>query len=351
MKAGGARRVTMQDVARLASVSTKTVSNVLNGHPKATEETKARVLEAVDLLGYRINVAARNLRQGKTGQISLALPELKNPYFAELADLVLEEAKSYGFKVLVQQTNFDRDAEVAILEGAQALGVDGVIFSPLMLGQADLRLFNVDFPLVLLGEAVFDVGLDHVTMSNVEAARAATEHLLDAGRSRIALVGADPGDVRGASGLRLRGYKEALAARGIPVDETLIVGEDRWHRDKGSDAVETLLARGARIDAVLALNDLLAFGAIHALKRNGLSVPQDVAVIGFDDTEAAQYTVPSLSSINPGRDEIATLCVKLLAERIEAATTDPGLPPRFIAAPFRVMARDTTAALEPVGQA
>ena len=92
MKAAGARRVTMQDVARLASVSTKTVSNVLNGHPKATEETRKRVLEAVDLLGYRINVAARNLRQGKTGQISLALPELKNPYFAELADLVLEEA-------------------------------------------------------------------------------------------------------------------------------------------------------------------------------------------------------------------------------------------------------------------
>ena len=115
--------------------------------------------------------------------------------------------------------------------------------------------------------------------------------------------------------------------------------------------METLLSRGTHFDGVVALNDLLAFGAIHALKRNGLSVPQDVAVIGFDDTEAAQYTVPSLSSINPGRDEIATLCVKLLAERIEAATTDPGLPPRFIAAPFRVMARDTTAALEPVGQA
>ena len=339
----------MQDVARLASVSTKTVSNVLNGHPKATEETRKRVLEAVDLLGYRINVAARNLRQGKTGQISLALPELKNPYFAELADLVLEEAEPSRFKALIQPTTFARDAEVAILAGAQALGVDGVILSPLLLGQADQRLFHVDFPVVLLGEAVFDVGLDHVTMSNVEAARAATEHLLAAGKSRIALIGASPEELRGASGLRLRGYKEALAARGIPVDEALIVGEDRWHRDKGSDAVETLLSRGTHFDGVVALNDLLAFGAIHALKRNGLSVPRDVAVIGFDDTEAAQYTMPSLSSVNPGRTEIAKLCVKLLAERIEAAAADPDLPPRFIAAPFTVMARDTTAVLAPVG--
>ena len=113
--------------------------------------------------------------------------------------------------------------------------------------------------------------------------------------------------------------------------------------------METLLSRGTHFDGVVALNDLLAFGAIHALKRNGLSVPGDVAVIGFDDTEAAQYTMPSLSSVNPGRTEIAKLSVKLLAERIEAASTDPDLPPRFIAAPFTVMTRDTSAVLTPVG--
>ena len=343
MKSAGARRVTMEDVARLANVSAKTVSNVLNGNPKATQETKERVLEAVDRLGYRLNVTARNLRQGRTGQISLAIPELKNPYFGELADLVLEEAKAYGFKVLVQQTNFDRDAELAILEGSQALGVDGVIFSPLMLGPADVRLFHVDFPVVLIGESVFDVGLDHVTMSNVAAARAATEHLISLGRHRVALVGSAPGEERGASGLRLRGYREALAAHGIPLDDALIVGEDRWHRDKGSAAVETLLARGVPFDGVVALNDLLAFGVVHELARHGLAVPRDVAVIGFDDTEAANYSLPSLSSVNPGRDEIAKLSVKLLHERIQEATlAGEALPPRFFMTPFEVMPRDTT---------
>ena len=333
----------MQDVARLANVSTKTVSNVINGNPKATEETRQRVLEAIDLLGYRLNVTARNLRQGRTGQISLAIPELKNPYFGELADLVLEEAKSYGLKVLVQQTNFDREAELAILEGAQALGVDGVIFSPLLLGPADARYFHVDFPLVLIGESVFDVGLDHVTMSNVEAARAATEHLIDIGCRKIALIGSDPDEERGASGLRLRGYKEALTAHGLPVDRTLIAGTDRWHSDKGAAAVSTLLAKDAGIDGIVALNDLLAFGAIHELSRHGRRVPQDVAVVGFDDTEAAGYSLPSLSSVNPGRADIARNSVRFLHERItQSSGAHAAEPPRLYMAPFEVIQRDTT---------
>lgn len=339
-----ARRVTMQDVARLANVSTKTVSNVLNGHPtKATEETRARVLEAVDLLGYRLNVTARNLRQGRTGQISLAVPELKNPYYGELADLVVEEAKQRGLKVLIQQTNFDRDAELAILENSQALGVDGVIFSPLLLGPADARLFHVDFPILLIGESVFDVGLDHVTMNNVAATRAATEHLIDRGRTRIALIGAHPDLERGSSGLRLRGYREGLAARGLPRDDSLVVGADKWHPNNGSEGVRILVERGVSFDGVVALNDLLAFGAIHELDRNGFSVPRDVAVIGFDDTEAAKYSLPSLTSVSPGRAEIAKLSVEYLQERIEnRARSAADIPPRFTMTPFSVVVRDTT---------
>jgi len=222
----GKRRgaVTMHDVAAVAGVSIKTVSNVINGYPYIRQGTRERVESAIAQLGYRVNLTARSLRRGRTGMIGLAVPELRLPYFAELADSVIRAAEARGVVVLIEQTSGNRERELEVLHGPRRHLTDGLIFSPLALGPDDRELLAVDVPMVLLGERVFGAPADHVTMDNVAAARAATRHLLDLGRRRIAVVGAHEGEVMGSSALRLRGYREALAEAGVPYDPALVSG-------------------------------------------------------------------------------------------------------------------------------
>ncbi|MHA6510000.1 LacI family DNA-binding transcriptional regulator [Tessaracoccus sp. MC1679] len=335
---------TMQDVAKLAGVSAKTVSNVVNHHPHVAAATKARVQAAIDKLGYELNITARNLRKGSTGLVGLALPELKLPYFAELADSVIVEAEKVGLRVLIEQTNSDRDREIDVLHGQRRFMTDGLIFSPLALGQDDIHLFQVDFPMVLLGERVFGSTNDHITMSNVEAAKAATQHLLQSGRRRIAVVGTHPGEKVGSGPLREQGFRAAMAEAGVPVDERLLCPAELWHRNTGAQAMEALIASGEPFDAVFALNDAMAMGVLHSLSSHRIDVPGDVAVIGFDDIEDAAYTRPTLSSVAPGRTQIARTAVELLQKRITEAHAplDQRSPIQRIYADYELVLRDSS---------
>ena len=311
--------VTMQDVAALAGVSVKTVSNVVNRYPHIRPETRERVEQAIETLGYRVNITARNLRTQRTGMITLAVPELSLAYFAELADLVIRAADARGYTVLIEQTSASREREIEVLRGRRERVTDGLIFSPLELGQDDIALFDVPFPLVVLGERVFDAPADHVTMNNVEAARAATQHLIDLGRRRIAVIGAHPGEVVGSAALRVRGYEQALADAGIPLDPALVGVAGAWHRQTGAGAMRDLLDSGVELDAVFALNDAMALGALHALHARRLDVPGDVALMGFDDVDDVRYSVPTITSVAPGREQIASAAVELLLARIEGS--------------------------------
>lgn len=334
----------MQDVARLAGVSAKTVSNVVNNLPHVSAKTRARVEDAITKLGYEVNVTARNLRTGRTGLITLALPELKLPYFAELADSVMVEAEKAGLRVLIEQTNSDRDREIDVLHGVRRHMTDGLIFSPLELGQNDVHLFKVDFPMVLLGERVFGSTNDHITMSNVQAAQAATEHLLSQGCRRIAVVGSHPGETVGSAALRERGYRSALERAGVPVREELIRETVMWHRATGSEAMDRLITDGVEFDGVFALNDTLALGVLHSLHLHRIAVPDDVAVIGFDDIEDASFTHPTLSSVSPGREEIARHALRLLVDRVgeSARAATERRPYERIYAPFEVVVRESS---------
>ncbi|MEV7133718.1 LacI family DNA-binding transcriptional regulator [Arthrobacter sp. NPDC093128] len=330
---------TLHDVARVAGVSFKTVSNVINNHPHVRDTTRARVEEAIAALGYRPNLTARSLRSGHTGAITLALPQLSLPYFAELADSVIEAAAKHGLVVLIEQTGADRGRELEVMASPRLKMSDGLIFSPLELGQEDVDLIKAEVPIVLLGERIFNSKSDHVTMQNVAAARAATEHLLSLGRTRIAVVGAHQGEVIGSAGLRLRGYREALAARNIPYDDGIVAYVRDWHRSNGAAAMHDLLDRGAPFDAVFGLNDTLAQGAVRVLQEAGYRVPDDVAVIGFDDLDETRYSLPTLSTVDPGRAEIAETAIKLLMERIK--NPDAG-PPREVESAFRIVPREST---------
>jgi len=332
---------TMADVARLAGVSIKTVSNVVNGYPYIRAATRERVQQAIDELGYQVNVTARSLRSGRTGMIGLAIPELGQPYFGELADEVLAAARVHDVKVLIEPTGYTREGELAALRAPRRGLIDGLLFSPAVLEPADVSLLEVDYPLVLLGEQLFSPAVDHVTMRNTEGARAATEFLLDVGCRRIAVLGMIRSHFGGAASLRFEGYRQALEARGLVVDPRLFGwADDGWHRANGARAISEVIDSGVEPDGVVAFNDALAMGAMVALQRRGLRVPEDVAVIGFDDTDDAQFTQPPLTTIDPGRREIAEVAVELLCRRVSEVAT-PAEPVLHVAG-MRIVERGST---------
>ena len=331
---------TLHDVARLAGVSIKTVSNVVNNYPHVRPAMREKVQAAIYELSYQPNLSARSLRSGRSGVIGLVLPELSLSYFAELADAVIANAEKHGLVVLIEQTGADRDREIAVLSSPRMRLTDGLIFSPLGMGQEDIAMLEVDFPLVLLGERIFGGPVDHVTMRNVEAARAATEFLLQSGRRRIALVGAHPEEVVGSAALRLQGYTEALAAAGVAYDPALVRETTLWHRANGAAAVREMLDGGVEFDAVFGLNDALTLGAMRVLQEAGLRIPSDVAVMGFDNIEEAQYTVPSLTTIDPGREQIAAHAVELLVCRMKDAGGGPS-DPQDVLVDFDIVVRES----------
>lgn len=335
--------VTMRDVADRAGVSVKTVSNVLNGYRYLRPETRERVETAIAELGYRINMSASHLRKGRTGMIGLAVPELAHPYFAEFADVIVEEAERVGFRVLIERTGATREGALTSLDSPQRRVTDGLLFFPLGLEPDEGDLLGVDYPLVLLGERIFGAPVDHVTMANVEASRAATLHLAEQGCRRIVALGARLDEGMGSPTLRLQGYKEGLVAAGLAFDPALVVEEDPWMRQNGADGIARLLESGVDFDGVFAMNDSLAFGALHELYTRKIAVPLEVAVVGFDDVEDARFHEPALSSIAPGRDQIAREAVRMLVERIGGETQ----PPRLLVADFELHVRGSSMRLAP----
>lgn len=333
---------TLHDVAREAGVSIKTVSNVVNDRQHVAAATRERVLDVVSRLGYRPNLTARTLRNGRSNVIGLAVPELTLAYFAQLADDVMREAEARGLVVMIEQTRGgDRDREIEMLQGPRRQLTDGLLFSPLGMGQEDAELVGIDTPIVLLGERIFDAGVDHVTMQNAEAAAAATRHLFDRGRRRIAVLGVHPWETLGSAALRYQGYRTALDECGLQFDPALSIEIEYWHRRNGASAMRDFLDQGVEFDALFAMNDELALGALRALQERGLRVPDDVAVIGFDNIEEAQYSSPSLSSVEPGRAEIARIAVDVLLERIGGQTLQAA-PARELRSAFEVVAREST---------
>lgn len=336
--------ITMHDVAHSAGVSIKTVSNVINDYPHIRPATRQRVLDAIAALGYQPNLSARSLRSGRTGMIALVIPELRYAYFAELADSVMRAAAARGLSVLIEQFGTDRQSELAVLRKPRSAMVDGILYSALTLSGEDAALLeDIPTPMVLLGERIFNGPRDHVTMQNVEAARVATEHILSLGRRRIVALGAHEGETVGTAGLRLTGYRQALEAAGVEVDERLIRQVGPWHRKDGAEAMRRFLAEGVPFDAIVAFNDTLALGAMRVMAEAGLRIPEDVPVIGFDAIDETNYSLPTLSTIDPGREEIARTAIDVLVERIEAGASAAAHPPRELLSTFRLIARESTA--------
>ncbi|MFE0105304.1 LacI family DNA-binding transcriptional regulator [Streptomyces sp. NPDC059009] len=332
-------RVSLKDVAERAGVSIKTVSNVVNNYQHVTPAMRTRVQTAIDELGYRPNLTARHLRKGRTGIIALAVPELGNPYFAELAAAVIDAAAEHDVTILLDHTRGEREREVLVSQGFRAGVIDGLILSPLELEAEDLRGRTDDVPLVLLGEREYDLPHDHIAIDNIAAARTAVRHLLGRGRTRIAYLGARTDSANRPAHLRLLGWREELTEAGIAAPDSLVGPTGGWDRGDGAEAMARMLDAGVRPDAVFAYNDLVAIGAMRVLHERGLRVPWDVAVVGFDDIAEGRYGAVTLTTIAPDKQAIARLAVQSLLRSLER----PGEPGgRELTAEYRLVEREST---------
>lgn len=340
-------RPRLRDVAQLAGVSEKTVSNVVNGYPYITDRTREKVEHALDALNYRVNLSARSMASGRTGFIALALPGLDNPYFAELASHVFRAAAQERWTVLIEQTGGQRATESDLVNSMQYL-VDGMVLHPESLSPDELARHAADTPIVLIGEedsapvqgaAALPKVTDSIVGDSVQASRDLTEHLLSTGRRRIAVLGLGLDSDLSTSRYRFEGYAQALRAAGLPVLDELVLPLDHLNRRDGATATDAVLGLRERPDAVICFNDVVAIGLLGGLHAAGIRVPEQIAVAGFDDIDEASYSVPPLTTIAWDKRTIAETAIRLLAERQAGDTS----PPREIAVPYVLQVRGSTA--------
>lgn len=309
-----AKRVRLADIAERVGVSPKTVSNVVNDTGSVSAVVRERILATIDELGYQPNLAARELRSGQSNMIALAVPRLSKAHFAEFVTGIIDAGRARGVTVLVLQSRGNRVDERAIIEGERLPALGGIILNPLALTPEDIAARNSTVPLLFIGEHGLTLAapdVTHVGSDNIAGSRAATEFLLANGGKRIAAIGLQ-NRLDATAQVRFAGYRAALESAGIAVDPDLLVHVADYNRAEGSRAIEELLARGAAFDSVFCFNDSLASGAVHALARHGIIVPDDVSVIGYDNTEESRYMVPSLPSIDTGLTTASDLILDIL---------------------------------------
>lgn len=311
------KKVRLADVAAVAGVSMKTVSNVVHNYPHVTPEMRRKVQQAIDQLDYKPNLTARRLATGKTGMIALAIPEIDHPYFSELSRYIAEEASRVGYRVIVEQTLSNPAAERAVLNDREAGLVDGVIFHPVRTQSSELARLRRDVPVVLLGESTMPVSADHVMIDNVQAAQEGVRHLVAEGRRRIAFLGVVSGDTTGSTDQRLLGYQQGLIDARMTPDPHLVLSVSDFTPEKSARAVAHALASGLAFDGLICRDDRFATGALFALRQAGVRVPRDVAVVGWDDTELGRWASPPLTAIAPDKRELAATALELLRERID----------------------------------
>jgi LacI family transcriptional regulator len=338
-RAGGAS-VGIADVARLAGVSVTTVSHAISGKRPVSEATAEAVRRAAEELGYSPNRAARNLRLGVADTIGLIVPDIANPYFAELARGVEDVAAEAGTSVLLCNTDFSTERELRYLEVLRAGGADGVLYVAGEPPEPDLlRELGQTMPLIAVDEALPGSGATEVVSDNRGGGRLAGEHLLSLGHRRVLAI---EGPRRLASAQeRRRGLLEATAeasgteVRTHPGDYLAASGEDAVR-----DALSGSADGAPWFTAVFAANDLMAIGAIAELRRHGVSVPADVSVVGFDDSTLASLISPALTTV---RQDVGRLGA-IAAERLLAAIEDPTAPtaPRATL-PTELVVRESTA--------
>ncbi len=305
-------RTTIRDVAARAGVSHQTVSRVINQNERVTAETREKVQAAIAELGYRPNRLAQSMVTQKTRTIGLMVVDITNPFFFEVARGVQDMAMTQGYNVFVCNTDDDAQREQDMLRLLAEQGVDGVIMATVNSPEEELLAFAEHYkPLVVINRDIPHPKASLVSVDILQGAKLAVSHLIERGHRNIAMLshaGHQPNEMR-----RVRGYRETLLANGItPRDEWLVLAPPNL--TGGYDAAQSLLQAHPEVTAIFTYNDLMAIGALRGCHDLGLSVPQDCAVMGFDDIKFSAMVQPSLSSISFDKYLVGEMAMRRLFE-------------------------------------
>ncbi|MGO1228537.1 LacI family DNA-binding transcriptional regulator [Brachybacterium sp. AOP42-C2-15] len=337
------RPPTVKDVALRAGVSWMTVSNVVNGKPSVRPTTREKVEAAISELGYRKSRAGQQLRSGRTNILALAVPDLRTPYFASLAHEIIDVAETRGYTVLIAETKSNPERERHAARGFDTQLADGIILRPDSLDSERVLDSSEAMPLVLLGEGTKEVELDHVTLDNTRSGKEATEHLLSLGRRAPLFLGAREDRQFGPGWHRFVGFRSALAEAELPCRSEQLVDVVSYGRAGGAHVVEGILASGVEFDSLVCATDLIAVGAMRALRRGGRTVPDDVAVLGWDGILEGEFSNPALTTVAVDVSHVAREAVEMVIRRIE----NPNASPAVVEVPQELIIRESTVGVIP----
>jgi LacI family transcriptional regulator, galactose operon repressor len=327
--------VTIKDVARLSGVSSMTVSRVINGSERVSPETRQRVERAIAELGYVPSRLARGLIRQKTGTLALIVPDVANPFFTLIVRGAEDVARRAGYRMILADTRADLTIERDVIEEMLAHRVDGIVIAPVSdRSKGHLqRLARYGVAFVLIDRTVSGIESDVVTGDNAGGARRLVEHLISLGHRRIGFI-TESDDVSTARDRR-QAYEAALAAAGLPPDPSLIV-RSTVDPPGGFEGMRRLLKLDEPPTAVFTVNNLVALGAIEAVRAHELEVPDDFALVCFDDIEYASRLYPFLTVMAQPAETLGTLGTQLLLERIEGRAPEQ---PRVVVLPAQFVVR------------
>lgn len=315
--------VTIKDIARFLGISKSTVSRALSGHLDVNPETKRRVLELARKLDYQPNTLAVSLKQQRTHTLGVIIPETVNRFFAKAVGGIQKVANQAGYNVIICQSDESYVAEKKNVQTMLASRVDGLLIS--VSRETDRydhfeAVLSKGVPLVFFDRIVEKLEASQVFSDNYEVAREATRHLIAQGCQRIAFV-AGPQHLYNSRN-RLTGYLEALREAHIPVRENLII-QSQYRLDKTEEHTRYLLRLKERPDAIFAINDYAALEMMHEIKKAGLRIPEDIAVMGFNNETICRFVQPSLSSVDHPADTMGAAATEILIQQIEREDLTP----------------------------
>ena len=312
----GRARATIREIASAAGVSIATVSRVLNGRPDVAPNTREAVLEVVRARGFSTNRSARALSGGRTGLVGVTLPIVQAAYFAFILAGSSEALYEQDMRIVLCPTLHQHEREITLLDRLMHGTTDGaVLMLPEETNEELKALQRMGYPFVVVDPRVhLDEGIPAVSAAHASGARAAVEHLLSLGHRRIGAITGPPAWM--ASTERLNGYRGALAAAGVMPDPAL-VAESTFEIVSGEKAARSLLALPDRPTAIFAFNDNVAVGTLRVARELGLRVPEDLSVVGFDDSEQAAIVTPALTTVRQPLAEMGRMAVSLLLRLLE----------------------------------
>ena len=333
--------VTMRDIATRAGVSIGTVSHVINGKAPVRDLLRRRVLQAIEDLGYQPSQLARGLRRNQTNILGMIIPDVTNPFFPAVVRGAEDVAYQNSYQLVLCNTDNDSAKERAYLHALGSYRMAGLIVIPSVNSQIDPRKdLPRNSPLVCLDRRPVGWEGDTVTVDNAAGAMAATNHLLEMGHRHIAAI---TGNLQLTNAkARVEGFRTALSRAHVDVDPEYIQ-EGRFDRLSGYEKTRTLLQLRPRPTALFASNDLIALGALSALREAGLRCPEDVSVVGFDDLEFSEFIHPALTTVAQPGYQMGAKGASMLLKRLQGASP----PPQHLVLPTELKIRQSVAQCEP----